>query len=597
LAKHAGLLLRWAVGAFLMLAVLDAAVCSAANYPEDISFDLASVPFSRYGSYLAFSHLTQSPLGEGLYLRSLHRGVRPEVLRVDLIREGKALSFREHATPAILRLEAEGGFVEICISETYLIRLRGHGVGIRFSKLPDAAGFAFQRDQTRWEFNSAQQDIRFMLTSIDGKIQAKSDWDGTLAKTVLLEFDPANPGRDFEAAIEEFRSGWHPRTYDPFDNAAAGVRREYQQWLAGIPTVPKEFQPAADLAAYIDWSAVVAPEDNLTRPAMLMSKNWMNAVWSWDHCFNAMALIESTPELAWHQYMLMFDQQAPDGALPDSLTDRETYWAYSKPPIHGWTLLWLMNHSDAITDERLAAAYPHLVRWTNWYFQFRDDDHDGLPQYDHGNDSGWDNSTVFRSGPAIETPDLASLLVLQMEALSNVAHRLGREQESKEWKNRADALLQLLISSYWHSNHFVALRSFDHSVVESNSLLLYLPIILGKRLPESVRVKLIADLKRPGQFLTSNGLATESLGSPYYESDGYWRGPIWAPTTLMIVDGLESSGEREFARELKLRYCRMAVKRGFAENYNAVSGRGLRDPAYTWSASVFLIFAHEVLQP
>jgi len=330
---------------------------------------------------------------------------------------------------------------------------------------------------------------------------------------------------------------------------------------------------------------------------MLMSKNWMNAVWSWDHCFNAMALIQLMPEFAWDQYMLMFDRQAPDGALPDSLTDRETYWAYSKPPIHGWALLWLMANSKSINEERLAEVYPRLVRWTNWYFQFRDDDHDGLPQYDHGNDSGWDNATVFRSGPAIETPDLAAYLVLQMDALSNIARRLGREQESEEWKRRAEGLLQQLISTYWRSGHFVGLRSFDHSVVEADSLLLYLPIMLGKQLPEAIRQKLIADLKQSGKFLTGNGVATERLGSPYYESDGYWRGPIWAPSTLMIVDGLESSGEYEFARELKLRYCRMAVKSGFAENYDAVSGRGLRDPAYTWSASVFLIFAHQLVNP
>lgn len=583
---------------FLVLGSLAFSAANSAGYHDDISFDLGRVPFSRYGSYLAFSHLTKGPLGEGLYLRSLHRGVRPEVVRVELIRDGRAVSFREHASPAVLRLEADGGFAEICIQEPYLIRLRGRGVGIRFSKPPDSAGFAFPRGQTRWEFNSAQQDIRLMLTALQGNIQANNDWDGTFAKTVLFEFGPTIPGGEFDAAIEEFRSGWHEPTYEgSFEDGTAGVRREYQQWLAGMPAVPEEFQSAADLAAYVDWSAVVVPEGHLIRPSMLMSKNWMNAVWSWDHCFNAMALIESEPEVAWDQYMVMFDQQRPDGALPDSLTDREIYWAYSKPPIHGWVVLWLMNHSNSINDGRLAEAYPHLVRWTNWYFQFRDDDHDGLPQYDHGNDSGWDNSTVFRSGPAIETPDLAAYLVLQMEALSSIAHRLGREQESEDWKRRAAGLLQQLVHSFWRADHFVGLRSFDHAVVESDSLLLYLPLMLGDQLPDAVRRKLIADLKQPGQFLTTNGLATERQGSPYYESDGYWRGPIWAPSTLMIVDGLESSGEREFARELKLRYCRMAVKSGFAENYDAVSGRGLRDPAYTWSASVFLIFAHQLVQP
>jgi glycogen debranching enzyme len=119
--------------------------------------------------------------------------------------------------------------------------------------------------------------------------------------------------------------------------------------------------------------------------------------------------------------------------------------------------------------------------------------------------------------------------------------------------------------------------------------------MLGNHLPDSVRARLIADLKQPGQFLTGNGLATERLGNPYYEPDGYWRGPIWAPSTLMIVDGLESSGEIEFARRLKLLYCRMAARSGMSENFEAISGRGLRDPAYTWSASVFLIFAHQLL--
>lgn len=591
---------RWRqiIQPLLVLAVLKALsmAAPAASYTGEVSLDLLRVPFSRYGSYLAFSHLTQGPMGDGLYLRSLHRGVRPEVLRVDLIRDGKVVTFRENATPIMLRLEADDGLVEICMSEAYVLRLHGHGIGIRLSKPPDAAGYAFPRDKTHWEFNSVQQDIRFMLTSLQGGLQIKRDWNGTFAKRMVADFLPSSSSQDFDAVLEEFRSAWHERAYvGSFEDAAALVRLEYQQWIAKMPAVPEEFQAAAELAVYVNWSAVVLPEGNLTRPSMLMSKNWMNAVWSWDHCFNAMALIESDPKIAWDQYMLMFDKQSPDGALPDSLSDRQISWAYSKPPIHGWALAWLMRHSDAIDQKRMAEAYAPLARWTNWYFRFRDDDHDGLPQYDHGNDSGWDNSTVFREEPVLETPDLAAELVLQMQALSDVAHRLGRQRESEEWKFRSEALLTKLLASYWRADHFVALSSVNHSVVESDSLLLYLPIVLGKQPPESVRSKLVADLKQPGQFLTGNGLATERLGSPYYESDGYWRGPIWAPSTLMIVDGIESSGEREFARQLKLRYCRMAARSGFAENYDAASGVGLRDGAYTWSASVFLIFAHQLL--
>ena len=37
------------------------------------------------------------------------------------------------------------------------------------------------------------------------------------------------------------------------------------------------------------------PAGFVTRPAVLMSKHWMDKVWSWDHCFNALALAAGTP--------------------------------------------------------------------------------------------------------------------------------------------------------------------------------------------------------------------------------------------------------------------------------------------------------------
>ena len=63
----------------------------------------------------------------------------------------------------------------------------------------------------------------------------------------------------------------------------------------------------------------MAPKDFLDQPTMLMSKNCMAMSWSWDHCFNAMALAEKDPELAWQQYMVLFDNQEVHGALPDEV--------------------------------------------------------------------------------------------------------------------------------------------------------------------------------------------------------------------------------------------------------------------------------------
>ena len=65
---------------------------------------------------------------------------------------------------------------------------------------------------------------------------------------------------------------------------------------------------------------------------------------------------------------------------------------------------------------------------------------------------------------------------------------------------------------------------------------------------------------------------------------------------VAIVQGLADSGEREFATEVARRFCNLCVKSGFAENYNALTGAPLRDPAYSWTASVFLLLAHEYLR-
>ena len=130
-----------------------------------------------------------------------------------------------------------------------------------------------------------------------------------------------------------------------------------------------------------------------------------------------------------------------------------------------------------------------------------------------------------------------------------------------------------MIEHFWDGERFVAKRSGTHEIIESDSLVLYVPLILGDRLPPEI-LKLIGRGYKDKGFLTEYGLATELPNSPFYREDGYWRGPIWAPTTMLLVDGLLSSGEKELALEVAEKFCAMATKSGMAENYNALTGEG-----------------------
>jgi len=571
-----------------------------------MQFDVRFVPFSRYGSYIAFSHVEGSDeRPDGLYMRTVHgcgwhAGVLHAIFRVELLQGGASVSFEEIASPTRLRLEAdEGSYAEICIAEPKVVRIRGVGVGMRLTMETGTFDSAIPRENGRWQVTSFTTGTKYVLTPLNGQLTVDAPWSVDRSSYVVVNAAaPSGDDGTFECAIEEFETVWEARDYaESFDACVRAVEAEYDAWLDSVPGVPREYLAAGQLAAYVNWSSVVAAEGYLTRPAMLTSKNWMSSVWSWDHCFNAMALSYLHPELAWDQFMIVVDNQDASGAFPDSVNDSVRQWSFCKPPIHGWALKWMMERREVIDRARLEAVYEPLCRWTQYWFDYHDDDHDAMAQYNHGNDSGWDNATVFEVGPPVEGPDLAAYMIIQMEAVADVARALGKSDQAASWKSRAKILLNILLSHSWRDDRFIAPRSGDHEVCEaSDSLLAFLPIVLGERLPERVRSKLVAGLKEEGGFLTAHGLATESVRSPLYESDGYWRGPIWAPSTMIIVEGLAAAGEKAFAREVARRFCDTVVGSGMAENFDALTGEGLRDRACTWTSSVFLILANEYLR-
>jgi glycogen debranching enzyme len=145
------------------------------------------------------------------------------------------------------------------------------------------------------------------------------------------------------------------------------------------------------------------------------------------------------------------------------------------------------------------------------------------------------------------------------------------------------ALLEL-----WTGQEFAARAAGSDETWTSTSLLNLMPIVLAGELPDRIRHALAHQIRR---HLTPHGLATELPTSPHYEADGYWRGPIWAPATVLIEDGLRRGGFADLADDISGRFRALCERSGFAENFDALTGAGLRDRAYTWTASAYLILA------
>lgn len=546
------------------------------------TFDIREIPFSRRGSWLNVSPVTGLHHREELlHLVSHQNGMHP------------VMQFRPSAPTAVqvttsdLRWSAQTGHVAAVFETADTIRLRGRGLDMTLAdptqNLTSFSGAYLFTDPVDGAaiFTSYETGRRYRITALHGTMRLRGDEQlGGGPRGVVLE------GSEWEAAIEEYETARAPyRAQRDFDDVVQSVSTEFGAYLEAIAPWRSSRTPAAALAAYVMWSATVSARGFVTREAVLMSKHWMDKVWSWDHCFNAIALVEGMPEAALENFLMPFDHQEAGGAMPDSVTHSEVLYNYVKPPIHGWALKALRSRHQ-FEQRQLLEIHGRLEAWSRFWLSRRAPGH-ALPHYHHGNDSGWDNSTTFDRDRVIESPDLAAFLAIQLDTLADLTDELDLPG-GQAWREHANQLLDALLDELWRGDRFVARAAVSGRESSSTSLLNLLPLLATDHLPPEVTRALVA---RVPDHLTEWGLATEPVTSSLYEPDGYWRGPIWAPSTLLLHDGLRLAGEHQLADTISLRFRRLCENSGFAENFDAVTGQGLRDRAYTWTASVYLILA------
>jgi len=550
-----------------------------------MTFPIQDIPFSYRGSWFGISPVVaEQTLADDLHLVSHQTGMHP-VLRFGVAEDAVVL-----ATPALLTWQRGGGRVELVYQSPDTIRLRGERLGLCIAAaagtLTPFSGTYLYRDPVTgaFVFTSYETGRRYRVTVLTGEAERIAGVEalGTAERSLSLPAD-----RPWEVAIEEYTAGRAPyRAGATFDQLHRAAELTFASFVEAVAPWRSPATPAAELAAYVLWSATVRPAGFVTRPAVLMSKHWMDKVWSWDHCFNALALAAGEPELAWHQFQLPFDHQDDAGALPDSITHSEVLYNFVKPPIHGWAWRRLRDLGLPVARQDLMQAYERMSRWASFWLETRRVPGHELPHYQHGNDSGWDNATTFDGARVVESADLAAFLVVQLRCLAELAAELG--EPAGRWAEAADRLCEALLRELWTGERFEARAAGTGSRRASGSLLDLMPIVLGDDLPASVAAALARGIER---HLTAHGPATEQVESPEYEADGYWRGPIWAPSTVLIEDGLRRAGHAGLADEISQRFRQLCEKSGFAENFDAETGAGLRDRAYTWTASAYLILA------
>ncbi|MDD3277497.1 MAG: glycogen debranching protein [Lachnospiraceae bacterium] len=564
-----------------------------------MKFDLEKIPFSMPDSFMALSEENNR-----IFIRSVRGHIAtPLIAGLEFRQRGKKCRYFYEADPVELLIRAEETKIRICFADSDTLLIESESVEnniecelfMNFDVAESFFDYIYEipkEDGIHYMVNAAKNNCKYIISVQTGSAVVHQEWDERKSNHAGISFHPYHGKLSF--SFSEVKTEWDEKIRHYCYQESLELRqREFTEFYRSMPETPEKYEETRRMAAYINWSAFVRADGFLTRRTMYMSKNQMCSVWSWDHCFNAMALAYYRPREAWEQFILMFDQQDMYGRIPDCLNDSEIIWNFCKPPIHGWALSKMMQHMT-LSRQQKKEALDKLSKLTSWWFRYRDHDHDNICEYCHGNDSGWDNSTAFCALPPAELPDLQAFLILQLEVMEGLASDLGKELEAKTHHQKKEAVMQAMQKHCFLDNLPVAVSSGTHKLIKNESLLLYETIILGKRLPTEICEKMIQVLKGE-KFLTDYGYATESPSSINYQSDGYWRGPIWAPSTMILLDGLQQCGEDELSVQVAEKFCDMIQKNGFAENFDALTGEGLRDRAYTWTASVFLVLANEFL--
>lgn len=320
--------------------------------------------------------------------------------------------------------------------------------------------------------------------------------------------------------------------------------------------------------------------------------------------------------------------------------------AISQPPVWATTIRFMYEtcRDRALAVDKVRALLPKLLAYHEWWYRERDPDNTGLvcsyhpwesgmdnspawdkplgvvpgvswaykrrdlghvdaeqrphkPEYDRYlylvdfyKDHGFDSQYIYDNCP-YKVIDVGIVSILQragndlIELCRIAGYEDGVEALQTELERTRSA-----ISKLWSSERCCF---FNHDLITGQALdevttATVLPLFGG--LADKKQAAAMADLIDDWLGATKVGLSSTHPSSPRYESQRYWRGPVWIHINWMIALGAADYGYSEIARRLQdaARDCVTAA--GFWEYFDAESGAGCGGDNFSWTAATALFW-------
>jgi hypothetical protein len=329
---------------------------------------------------------------------------------------------------------------------------------------------------------------------------------------------------------------------------------DFAAWRATYGGVASEDEDLFDLAAYITWVCVAQPRINgitsvLGGYAIYDRRYGIERFNTAEQTVCALAFLDdSARHKTISSVLRLLD---PDGMTPSWANDQDREYGQAAPPSIALAAMKLELGEETLDS---------LARMATWWFKWRDTDSDGLPEYAYPGEPGYDFGFRPENGCSIASPDLTSYLIV----LCGVLARSIRPDAAK-WAELERALTDKLIRLLWDGDKFTPRESGTYKRISlPDDFICYIPVILGKRLPEDVTKKLVKSIFENKPWRRKNGI----------------------PLAALLIFGLRELGEYELAREISDWLTTLVRENGFVNNENALSYG-------SWCASAFLYATRE----
>lgn len=502
---------------------------------DDLAFRLRDAPFGRSLTPLFIREKRagkQLAISRTQKLYALSGDTRcPDLFDLFVLDGNDQAEFADVVAPGELSLRTASGAIYVCFDTGDIIYLRGKGAGARFVAhlSPECTAIALTDNTYQLSFDPIGA---FLFVPISGALSMRSDGERAIIQTASDEF---------ALAIHyHFAQPRKLSAYKPFEICAREARDDYLKWLSMYPPVPKRFEEMKRLAAYSVWICYCAPSGILKDNLIYFSKDY--SALSWHSSYHALAITEDV-DMAVKILCSIFPYMDERGQLPDLIDDQYANYLSTKPPIQGYVALKMLERwGDKLTREHCAKLYAPMKKWRDWWTTMRDSDHNGIPQYNQGCESGMDFTQMLELGTPVECPDLITYMALMEECLGALAARLDMKNEAAAWNARSIALVECLIDEFWDGERFFARLSTNRQKVVIREAEGFVPMMLGRRLPSEIVDKLAEKLADRDEYYTDIGFRSASK-----RENGGKPGVVMDFTQIRLIPGLFEAGKRRLA--------------------------------------------------